>query len=164
MIQRKQTLYLLFILFICTYLLVGNPVMYEVSGIDTWSKGAVGTIEVSILKIDRIAQETSQFFTWNSYLIYSLSAVSLLAFLSIFLYKNRKLQLLLCGFNYLFMAISGILMYFYFMDGKAWIAAAESDSMHYGFLIAIILPVWNFLAMRGIIHDERLIRSMDRLR
>ncbi len=126
--------------------------------------GIVGTIEVSILKIDRIAKETSQFFTWNSYLIYSLSAVTLLAFLSIFLYKNRKLQLLLCGFNYLFMLISGVLMYFYIMDGKAWMAAAESSELHYAFLIALILPIWNFMAMRGIMHDERLIRSMDRLR
>lgn len=164
MIQRKQTLYLLFILFICAYLLGGNPVMYEISGMDTWSKGTVGTIEVSILKIDRISNETSQFYTWNSYLIYSLSAVSLLAFISIFLYKNRKLQLLLCGFNYLFMAISGVLMYFYIMDGIAWMSAAEASEMHYAFLISIILPVWNFMAIRGILHDERLIRSMDRLR
>jgi|GEM_PF-108174 len=164
MIQRKQTLYLLFILFICAYLLGGNPVMCEISGIDTWSMGISGTIEVSILKIDRIAKETSQFYTWNSYLIYPLSVVSFLAFLSIFLYKNRKLQLLLCGFNYLFMLISGVMMYIYFMEGKASVAAPEASEMHYAFLVAILLPIWNFLAMRGIMHDEQLIRSMNRLR
>lgn len=164
MIQRKQSIYLLIILTIVGYLLGQNPVMYTVSGEDKWTNGQRGTIEVSVLKIDgSVAGETS-FQTWNSYLIYSLASAGLLALLGLFMFKNRKLQLLLCGFNYLMMAGSAILIYIYIMEGKAWVYLPDSSALRYSFLIVILLPIMNFLAMRGIFSDEKLIRSMDRLR
>lgn len=138
--------------------------MYTVSGEDKWTNGQEGTIEVSVLKIDGFLGETTAFHTWNSYLIYALGAVGLLAFLALFLYKNRKLQLLLCGFNYLMMAGSGVLMYYYIIHGEASILVQSNASLHYTFFIALLFPIMNFLAMRGIFSDERLIRSMDRLR
>lgn len=164
MIQRKQSIYLFLILCIIAFLLGSNPVMLTLSGEPSWYEAGLATIEVSILKIDRIIGGQSDFFTWNSYLIYGLAATGLLAFLSLFLYKNRKLQLLLCGFNYLFMAGTGVLMYFYMEEGKSWFLVTNQSDLHYSFFIAIVLPVFNFLAMRGIFSDEKLIRSMDRLR
>ncbi|MHB1279281.1 MAG: DUF4293 family protein, partial [Bacteroidia bacterium] len=139
-------------------------VMYTVSGEDKWTNGQKGTIEVSILKIDGFLGETSAFHSWNSYLIYTLGAVALLAFLALFLYKNRKLQLLLCGFNYLMMAGAAVFIYLYILEGKTAVYVQDSSAYHYTFLVAVLLPVMNFLAMRGIFSDEKLIRSMDRLR
>ncbi|HCS20511.1 MAG TPA: hypothetical protein DIW47_08120 [Bacteroidetes bacterium] len=164
MIQRKQSIYLFIILAVVGSLLAGNPVMYTVSGEDKWTDGHKGTIEVSVLKIDGFLGETLAFETLNSYLIYTLGAVALLAFLALFLYKNRKLQLLLCGFNYLMMAGIGVFMYLYILEGKTSILLQDSSEFHYSFLVAVLLPIMNFLAMRGIFADEKLIRSMDRLR
>lgn len=138
--------------------------MLKVSGLSTDTDAANASIEVSILKIDRLANDIPEITVWNSYLIYSLAAVGLLALLALFLFKNRKLQLLLCGFNYLLMVGSGFFMYFYIQQGFEAAGQAGTSEMHYLFLLSVLFPVWNFLAMKGILSDEKLIRSMDRLR
>ncbi|MDX5320295.1 MAG: DUF4293 domain-containing protein [Bacteroidota bacterium] len=164
MIQRKQSIYLALIVLFAIGFLAGNPTMYSISGIDQWTKGGTGILEVSILKIDGMVGEESAFATWNSYLIYAISCIGLLALLATFQFKNRKMQLLLCGFNYLAMAIAAVLCYLYIQEGKSWVTEVESSGIHYLFLSGALLPVWNFLAMKGIMQDEKLIRSMDRLR
>ncbi|HEV7620871.1 MAG TPA: DUF4293 domain-containing protein [Flavisolibacter sp.] len=82
-----------------------------------------------------------------------------IAFVDIFLFDNRKLQLRLC---YLGMFFNALLLFVYFMevgkfmDGKGNFAL--SCVLHFaifGFYI---------LAARAIWKDERLIKSMDRLR
>ncbi|MBI1221550.1 MAG: DUF4293 family protein [Bacteroidetes bacterium] len=164
MIQRKQSIYLLIILFTCLALFAGNPLIYEVSGIDQWTLGTKGTIEVSVLKIDGIVGDQVQFSVWNSYLIYSLAVIGLLAGIALFNFKNRKMQLLMCGFNYLAMLIFAVLVYVYVQDGIQRVYEIHSTSRHYLIGAAAFLPLWNYLAMRGIMRDEKLIRSMDRLR
>lgn len=164
MIQRKQSIYLLLIILLGVVYLSVNPLLFEASGVDKWTEGKSGTVEVSMLKIDRIMNGESVLFTWNSYLIYSLSVVTLLAFIAIFLFKNRKLQLLLCGFNYLAMVAFGVFVYLYGLEGKSWVSILEGSSWHYAHWFALLWPVWNFMAMKGILHDEKLIRSMDRIR
>lgn len=164
MIQRKQSIYLIIIILTVVALFTGNPLMYEVTGLDQWTKGQSGTLEVSVLKIDGKIGDDVQFSVWNSYLIYALAVIGLLASIALFMFKNRKMQLLMCGFNYLFMVIFSILAYIYVQDGIARVAEVDSKAMHYLVFVAALLPVWNFLAMKFIMADEKLIRSMDRLR
>ncbi|MBD0276468.1 MAG: DUF4293 domain-containing protein [Bacteroidota bacterium] len=84
-----------------------------------------------------------------------LSAV--LALLTIFLYKNRKLQLRLCYLG-IFLTVALLTLYFIeignFYNGTVaiWVV------FYFAVLVAYIL------AARGILKDEKLIRSMDRLR
>lgn len=164
MIQRKQSLYLLFILCIGSFLLFGDPAIYSTTGADKWTEGKTGQVTVSIQKIERTLNEVPMLTTWNSYLIYSLGAMMALAFIALFLFKNRKLQLLLCGFNYIAMLATGVLIYVYALEGSTWVALKDNSNWHYWFWIGVLLPIWNFMAMRGIMNDEKLIRSMDRLR
>lgn len=164
MIQRKQSIYLALIAVLGLVFLFVNPLLLEVQGADKWTQGETGTVEVSILKIDRILNGESVLFTWNSYLIYSLSVVIFLSLCAIFLFKNRKLQLLLCGFNFLAMAAFGAFVFIYGLEGKSWVSVLESSSWHYMHWLAVLWPLWNFMAMKGILHDEKLIRSMDRIR
>lgn len=170
MIQRIQSLYLFAIVLIVSMLLWINPVMYTVKGEDKWTNGKEGTIKVSILKMEgnvgewRAVVEDDLLLFYNSYLIYSLASIALLTLVTIFLFKNRKTQLMLCRFNYFLMIVAGVLMYYYVQEGIKWVAVPTHSEMNYLVFAALILFPLNFLAIRGIKKDEALIRSMDRLR
>lgn len=79
------------------------------------------------------------------------------AFITIFLYDNRKLQLKLCYLG-IFLTAALLTMYFlemgHFQGGNIAIWAI--------FYFAIVGAF--ILAVRGILKDEKLIKSMDRLR
>jgi hypothetical protein len=80
-----------------------------------------------------------------------------LAFITIFLYDNRKLQLRLCYVG-IFLTVALLTMYFLemgnFLNGNVAIWAI--------FYFAIL--AFYILASRGILKDEKLIKSLDRLR
>ena len=79
-------------------------------------------------------------------------AASLVEFITIFLYKNRKLQMRLCVAAELLIIVYFILL----AVGKAFP------------LRAVLLPLLSLLgcifAFRAVCADERLVRSADRLR
>lgn len=81
----------------------------------------------------------------------------ILAFITIFLYHKRKLQLKL---TYLGMFLSGVLLVLYFMEAQNF--SKGSIALWVIFYFAILCCF--ILASRGIVKDERLIKSMDRLR
>jgi hypothetical protein len=80
-----------------------------------------------------------------------------LAFVTIFLYNNRKLQLRLV---YLGIFLTAVLLTMYFLEMKNFIGGniAVWVVFYFGILISYIL------AARGILKDEKLIKSLDRLR
>src|SRR5699024_7517309 len=93
--------------------------------------------------------------------------IILLAFVSIFLFKKRRLQLRLTILN-LFLSIGLIvLQYFLIQQTETSLIVAEMlDTATYlpAAFIPIPMVVLLFLAARGIRKDEKLIRSLDRLR
>ncbi len=164
MIQRKQTIYLLAIVLIGLYLIFGNPVMYHLQSVNEVS-GVTERVEISFSKIEQYQGDAEQGdYVMNSFLLYGLAVITGLAFGAIFMFKNRKMQLLLCGFNYLFMGAMALLIYYYISEGKSLMPNAAESALHYIVFLPILFPLWNYLAMRGILADEKLIRSMDRLR
>ena len=82
---------------------------------------------------------------------------ALLAFVTIFLYANRKLQLRLCYLG-IFMTMVLLTLYFVEMGNFYSGTVAIWAVFYFAILVAFIL------AARGIWKDEKLIRSMDRLR
>ena len=86
--------------------------------------------------------------------------IAVLAFASIFLFTNRKLQMKVVLLNSLLS-----LLYMAFL---AYGIFQHVGLSNYGFKIGAILPVFififNVLAYAGIKSDENLVRSMDRLR
>lgn len=94
----------------------------------------------------------------SSFLLLVLSvAVGLLSVVSIFLFKNRKLQarLTLAG-----LVAQAIVLVLYFQQ------AAKFTEGNYTLtsIISFAIPVFLILALLGIRKDEQLIKSMDRLR
>jgi hypothetical protein len=80
-----------------------------------------------------------------------------IAFITIFLYKNRKLQLRLC---YLGLFLTAVLLTMYFMEMKNFIGGNIAVWVIFYFAILVCY----ILAVRGILRDQKIIRSLDRLR
>ena len=80
-----------------------------------------------------------------------------LALITIFLYKDRKLQLKLC---YLGIFLSAVLLTLYFLEMSHF--QGGTVAIWAVFYLGIIGSF--ILATRGILKDEKLIKSMDRLR
>ncbi|PYI90086.1 MAG: hypothetical protein DME97_18500 [Verrucomicrobia bacterium] len=78
-------------------------------------------------------------------------------FIIIFFYKNRRLQFRL-SIALLILSILNLVIYFTrlgkFLNGDLSFAA----------IFALTIPIFLFLAARGIRKDEKLIKSLDRLR
>lgn len=98
--------------------------------------------------------------------------IQLVAVATIFMYKKRALQIMLCKFN--FLLITAFIALLFLVYGKYQAIAQyyantiESATVvaHYKFALAlpILALVFNFLAIRFIKKDEDLIRSADRVR
>lgn len=84
-------------------------------------------------------------------------AVGLLALITIFLYKNRKLQIRL---NLLGIALQLAVLAVYFQQTKTYVQGNFTLTS----ALSFIIPVFFILALLGIRKDEKLIKSMDRLR
>jgi len=89
--------------------------------------------------------------------------IALLSFITIFLYKNRKIQLKLIKFNILLNIILIALYFFYFINNIEEITFANADYLE-GSFFPLISLVFFILAFRAIRKDEKLVRSADRLR
>jgi hypothetical protein len=83
--------------------------------------------------------------------------VGVIAFITIFLYHDRKLQLRLSYLG-IFLTILLLVMYFFELSNFANSVMALWCIFHFAILGCYIL------AVRGILKDEKLIKSMDRLR
>ncbi len=86
-----------------------------------------------------------------------------LALLSIFLFKNRKQQLLVGRFA-IIANIIGIILTLYLIFQEGGITGDTEVNEQLGVGLPILFLVFAFLAQRFISKDEKLVRSMDRLR
>ncbi len=154
MIQRKQTLYLLGVIIavvLCLFFPVATA-QPEVMGsrVDIFNLG---------VKCDNAI---ISFVSMPLFVMISIAgAISLV---TIFLYKNRKLQIKLCKWAMFFLFLWYV--YYAILIFKVIELPISAYSIHVSFvaclpLIAIILLV---MAKNGIKHDEELVRAADRIR
>ena len=90
-------------------------------------------------------------------LIILAAATGIGAFITLFLFKDRKTQLRVTILT-LLLSILSIVIYFaqtkYFTDGRFTITA----------IVSVLVPLFLFFAARGIWKDQKLVKSLDRLR
>lgn len=84
-------------------------------------------------------------------------AVGLLALITIFLFKNRKLQIRL---SLLGIVLQLVTLVIYFQQIKTYVQGNFTLTS----ALSFVIPVFFILAWLGIRKDEKLIKSMDRLR
>lgn len=100
--------------------------------------------------------------------------VGILTLITLFLYKNRKKQLLVGRINFFLNIILVIFLFAFTFWGVEIYAAVENidlpeevgytTSVGLGFFFNVAVLPLIFLANLGIKRDEKLVRSLDRLR
>jgi hypothetical protein len=105
-----------------------------------------------------------QFMIPDSFLLFPLVfGIGALAVVCIFLYKKRKLQLRLCVAGIL-ASILIIVLEYYKTTAFKQAGAFQSGSYQPGALVPFIIFIFFYLAAKGIYKDEKLVKSLDRLR
>ena len=136
MIQRIQTVWLLFAS-ACAFLSMKFPFYFISVHPETLS---------------------DQFNATNNMILLILTAIlGTLCLFTIFVFKQRKLQLWLTILA-IFISLLNIFLYFtYKKDNPGGGIALTS-------FFVFLIPIFLFFAARGIYKDQKLVRSMDRLR
>lgn len=152
MIQRIQSVYLLLVtilLVVAICLPVGQYIGTD--GVTTHIFKPLGVT---------LADGTFQ-STWGLFGILLLSAI--IAFCTIFLFRNRMLQVRMTIFSSLLL-IGYYIAFFVFM----FMLKSDLDAMNFQLGWALCLPVvciiLNYLAFRAIYRDELMVKAADRLR
>jgi FtsH-binding integral membrane protein len=141
MIQRIQTLWLIIVALtaFATYTLT----LYV-------GKHANGTEEIFQLANDFL-------------LVILIVLLGILAIICLFLYKNRKLQFKLSVIGVI-LSLGFLFLEYLRIEGFKQDKAIQTGSYQIGALLPLVMVVFFFFAARGIYKDERLVKSMDRLR
>ena len=153
MIQRVQSLYLLLAtaLMACTlFLPIANVVTstgdtYTLTAF-SWFGGSIG-------------------YAWVFALLFGVA--TLLPFITIFLFKNRKRQVGLCAAEGVLQlgSVLVIALFYWMIIPDIFPAGALVDkSFGWALIMPIIALVPTFFAGRAIFRDEVLVRSLDRIR
>ena len=145
MIQRIQSLFLLFVVIISgTLLLVPVYELHDFSQTDP--AAAVNAFNIKD----------------NTLLMILNCAIGLMALITIFLYKWRNVQIRFCNINLLLTCLLIGLLFF--------VADTMSSNMNqriqykYGSYLPLIELIFLYLAARYVKKDDELVRSADRLR
>lgn len=152
MIQRIQTLYLL----LSTILCVGCMS----SGIGHFfTKDGEAVADMYNLWL---SYEDGRFSLYPWALFAILLVVSTLSFLGIFLFTRRALQMRLCTFCIILLAA------WYVVYAALAYNFCHAEDILFRTQMPVVLPVlaivFMYLAFKGIMKDEMLVRSLDRLR
>jgi hypothetical protein len=157
MIQRKQTLYLFFAGLI--------PVILLFLPFGTLFIEDMPCFEYNAFTVQTITEQVTVLSTIGNALL--LIATSTLSFISIFLYKNRKLQTKMVSFNMLLILVAiCAIMYIYpkFIFARNINLNGATIKFSYVLFISFISAFGLYLSKKAIAKDEALIRSADRLR
>ncbi len=112
-----------------------------------------------------IAYINGEALGFDTYLIYAVltAIIPIIAFVSIFLFKRRVLQMRLNCVNMILMLFQLIAMIVYLYLTKNHMPDA-SIKPSWPLVLPLINMILTFLAIRAISIDEALVRSIDRLR
>lgn len=151
MIQRKQSVYLLVtvIVLICALCL---PLGYFV--------GADQVDALAFKPLGVIQADGSLLSTWGVFSLLLLSAV--VSFCTIFLFRNRRLQMRMIVFNV-------VLLVAYFFVLLLFISTLKSDlncsfQLNWALCLPVVAIILNWLAFGAIRQDDQLVKAADRIR
>lgn len=162
MIQRIQSIYLLLITAISIILLnLNTPFFTE----ENREKSEMVLVDYNSTDVADLQAQipTSMKVGTNAGLVYFLYAVALLSFISIFLYKNRKLQSRIVMAVLIFAVVVMVDMYWYSYQMEYFESKGTTSLKPIAF-VPLSLLLFAFLALRGVLRDEQLVRSLDRIR
>ncbi len=156
MIQRKQSLFLLLATIayiVCLFLPVAS-IAPQGMGFGT-SVHCLGTV----------SGENGIQFDSTCLPLFILCAISAaIAFATIFLYKNRKLQMNLCSICLLF-SVLWCVDYALMLFGIIGLEKVEGTlQLNFGACLPLVAIILVAMARKGVGDDEKLVRAADRIR
>ena len=154
MIQRKQTLFLL-----CSFLIIGTLLFLQLGSFAS-DKGIFELRYYAFFDVTN--PESPSIVVKIIPLAVAVILPLVLCFLSIFMYRKRRLQMRITGINIgLQIGLCGLLLLADYMLASnlefVW-------HIHYTSFLPLVSAVFSYLAYRGISDDEALIQSLNRLR
>lgn len=155
MIQRVQTVFLLL-----TALLMGTVIfcpLFEIIDVDKF------TVVFHSYNIGEML--SSKYPLWGVLPIAMLSAT--LPLVNIFFYKKRKLQINMALLTAVLIVIYYVATIFYLNAYLAEIDDATVNlklNMQFGIILPVIALIFDLLAIYRIRKDEKLVKSLDRIR
>lgn len=175
MIQRKQTLFLLAIVGLLITMMFNPLATSMTAATDSISTAADGSItKTSVAHVSNIELNTWELMYDGestlplTYLTIVICLATLIAAITIFLFKFRLIQIRLCYAMavLLFGLIAFIILYLVRLseavESMPNVVFATNYSMTSAFPILCLVLLW--FAYRGIIKDESLVRSLNRIR
>jgi glucan phosphoethanolaminetransferase (alkaline phosphatase superfamily) len=154
MIQRIQTVYL-FLGALC----VGLMFVFDVCRFRVGEMAHyLGLMEIT--NPEGTATSASQ----NMAVLILVPLVAAVMIFNISQFKRRDLQLKLSRLSFLLLAGLVVAMYFFITSNQESIPVESVVGYGFGSAAPIGALVFNFLALRGIHKDEKLVKSLDRLR
>lgn len=157
MIQRKQTIFLVLSLLAFVFLFVSPFASFDV--------GTVLTANIGILGVQGLYDFTK--FNYMFIIMRILTTLFMcLVIVTIFMYKNRPLQIQLCAFAFLAnVFLVGAMLLTTTMFSNFFDLSRENPI---NYLFPTFIPIFTLLSMwwtvRSIRKDEALTRSLNRLR
>ena len=155
MIQRIQTLYLLVIVILSAFVIL-SPVADLINGVDK----LVYLLDIKGISLVQPTGNTVESRIWAFTLVSLI--IPVLALITIFSFKNRLKQIRVTVINMIFM-----LSFYVFLALYLW-PACERLHADWHLRIIAVFPLINlilsYLAIGAIGKDEKLVKSLDRLR
>lgn len=102
------------------------------------------------------------FPTWGV-LIFAIAS-GLLAFVNIFLYKKRKLQINIGYLTAIMIVVYYITALVYMNAFLAKIDSVYTMNLQFGIILPVVALIFDLLAISRIKKDEKLVKSLDRIR
>lgn len=153
MIQRIQSIFLLL-----TTILMGAT--FVIPSLEITSEG----LKFSSILFNSLGifDNSISYHAWGATVFCALSAI--VAFLNIFFYKKRKLQIKLGLFTALLIAIYYVTAAFYINAFLDKITPGYSLNIQLGIIFPVLALIFDLLAVSRIKKDEKLVKSLDRIR
>lgn len=128
--------------------------------------GIAGLLTYKLPLWEGILQDNSvkSFIGPESLLLFAvIVATCVLGFVTIFLYKNRKLQKNLT-FLGIVLSIAIIALEYFIVEDFKTLQSFKTSAWKFGAIMPGLMVVFFFLAFQGIRKDEKMIKSLERLR
>lgn len=154
MIQRKQTIFLL-LAFLATAVCLCLPL-----GSIELEKMGVEPVLYNLALVEQVDNGVHYTFSYMP-LFVILALATILEFVTIFLFKNRRRQSRLCALN-LFLLFAWLLLFAYY---RYFVLNMKGEFiLSWSSVLPFVAAVFTYLAYKGIQADERLVRAADRIR
>lgn len=152
MIQRIQSIYLLLIGILC--------IACAATSVGVFTQDGVTVAEMNNLWLTDVEGGQRSYLPWAMFTLLALAAT--LSLVAIFLFRRRMLQVRLCIFTGL------LLIGYYIAYGVFVYLIGQELSAEFNLSWTTSFPaislILTYLAFRGIMRDELIVRSLDRLR